>query len=149
MRRLVPFLLAAIMASFPSSFFLLLIGPLIANSGGISCTSAGSSHCSNYGSGGALTGVAASSAATTYSTQSRTMSTTTAIMMASTLSSKSGRLPGASAESVQGFSDMLEPVGAVSNTETSIEESSPLGFDVLGVNAHCSFSMVEFTNIVS
>ena len=154
MRRLVPFLIAAIMASFPSSFFLLLIGPLIINSGGISCTSA--NHCNNHG-GGALTGVSAVMAYT--ATPSRTMTSTAAVMMASSsLSSSSsftgGGLSGASATEVNfnmvQISATSEPVNRISNHgELSLGDNQRLKVEVLGGSPHCTFSMVEFTNTVS
>ena len=151
MRRLVPFLIAAIMASFPSSFLLLLIGPVIIKSGGggISCTSA--THCHNYG-GGALTGVAATS---TYATPSRTMSSSTAaiMMMASSSSVSSiGGLTGASAkeDNFKTVSVSAEPVNRIdSHGELSLGDTQRLKVEVLGGSPHCTFSMVEFTNTVS
>ena len=141
------------MASFPSSFLLLLIGPVLINSGGggISCTSA--NHCHNYYGGGALTGVAATS---TYATPSRTMASSTAavMMMASSSSVSSiGGLTGASATEVnfKTVSVSAEPVNnrIDNHGELSLGDDQRLKVEVLGGNPHCTFSMVEFTNTVS
>ncbi len=149
MRRLVPFLIAAIMASFPSSFFLLLIGPLLINTSG-----GGISNTSNYG-GAALTGVAASSAVMAYTTApSRTVASTTAgaVMMASSSTTSGRGLSGATATEVnfQIVSSSTEPVDRISNHgELSLGDNQGLKVEVLGGSPHCSFSMVEFTNTVS
>ena len=159
MRRLVPFLIAAMMAFPSSSFLLLLIGPVITSGGGggISCTSS-ANQCHNYG-GGALTGVVA--ATSTYATPSRTMSSSTAAVMmmaGSSLSvSSTGGLTGASATEVNfktphTGSDSAEPANRIDNNhggELSLGDNQQLKVEVLGGSPHCSFSMVEFTNTVS
>ena len=159
MRRLVPFLIAAMMAFPSSSFLLLLIGPVITSGGGggISCTSSSANHCHNYGSGGALTGVVA--ATSTYATPSRTMSSSTAavMMMAGSSLSVSSGLMGASATEVNfktphTGSDSAEPANRIDNNhggELSLGDNQQLKVEVLGGSPHCSFSMVEFTNTVS
>lgn len=160
MRRLVPFLIAAVMASFPSSFLLLLIGPLIISSGGgISCTG----HCNN--GGGALTGVAATSAVMA-STPSRSMMSSattvataaTAVMMASSSSRMASaevkiNVISATTEPMVLIDGRLVPVppNRISNHDEiiSLDENQRLKVEVLGGSPHCTFSMVEFTNTVS
>lgn len=140
MRRLVPFLLAAIVAaSFPTSFLVILIGPLIisttttTNSGsgdgcvadGISCFKSGHHHggsSGGFGVGG-LTGVAATSAVMGRSSRSSSSSmtstaVTTAVFMAS--STGGGRWQGVAAES-----NAADASAAASNSSSDAVAQSP------------------------